>query len=174
MKRRAEGVRIKRRLGQNSLKLYDKGKAARPDPREGAVLRAETAINDAAGFKTFRTLEGKPDAEPRWHGMRKGIADLHRRVEVSQAANERYLEALASVDDTTSLGEITAQLCRPTRRDGRRVHALNPYAPADAALLEAISRASSASTACATGICGGCCSVPRRYRSHNSAARPPR
>jgi len=140
VKRRAEGVRIKHRLGQNSLKLYDKGKAPRPDPREGAVLRAETTINDAAGFKTFRTPEGKPDAEPRWHGMRKGIADLHRRADVSQAANERYLEALASVDDTTSLGEVTARLCRPTRRNGRRARALNPHAPADAALLAAISR----------------------------------
>ena len=72
--------------------------------------------------------------------MRKGIADLHRRTEVSQAANERYLQALASVENTTSLGQLTARLCRPTRRDGRRLRALNPHAPADAALLEVISR----------------------------------
>jgi hypothetical protein len=50
------------------------------------------------------------------------------------------LQALASVEDTTSLGELAARLCRPTRHNGRRVRALNPHAPADAALLSAISR----------------------------------
>ena len=140
VKRRAEGVRIKHRLGENSLKLYDKGKAPKPDPREGAVLRTETTMNNPADFKVFRTPEGKPEAPQRWHRMRRGIADLHRRAEVSQAANERYLNALASVDDTTTLGEIATRLCRPTKRNGRRVRALNPLAAADAALLEAISR----------------------------------
>ena len=110
------------------------------DPGEGSVLRVETTINDAAGFKTYRTPEGKPRAPLGWHCMRKGIADLHRRTEVSQAANERYLQALASDENTTPLGQLTARLCRPTRRNGRRLRALNPHAPADAALLEVISR----------------------------------
>ena len=139
VKRRAEGVRIKHRLGENSLKMYDKGHAARPDPREGAVLRVEMTINDVDDFKTFRAPENKPDAAPSWQRMRKGIADLHRRTEVSQAANNRYLDALASVEDTTSLGELTARFCRPARHKGRRVRPLNPHAPADAVLLEAIS-----------------------------------
>ena len=56
------------------------------------------------------------------------------------AANERYCQALAPVEDTTSLGELTARLCRPTKCRGRRVRARNPYAPADAQLLAAISR----------------------------------
>jgi hypothetical protein len=98
---RPEGMRIKHRLGQNSIKMYDK---------QGSVLRVETTINDPADFKSFRTPEGKPDAAPAWHGMRKGIADLHRRAETSQACNDRYLRALASVEDTTSLGELTARL----------------------------------------------------------------
>jgi len=70
--------------------------------------------------------------------MRKGVADLHRRAEVSEAANHRYLQALASVEDTTSLGELAARLCRPVRYQGRRVRALNPHAPDDAALLQAV------------------------------------
>jgi hypothetical protein len=130
VKRRPEGVRIKHRLGENSIKMYDK---------QGSVLRVETTINDAAGFKTFRTPEGKPDGPQGWHCMRKGIADLHRRTEVSQAANDRYLRALASVENTTSFGQLTARLCRPTQHKRHRVRALNPHAPADAALLEAIS-----------------------------------
>lgn len=90
-------------------------------------------------FKTFRTPENKPDAAPSWQRMRKGVADLHRRAAVSDASNNRYLDALASVEDTTSLGELASRICRPTRHNGRRVWSLNPYAPADAALLTAIS-----------------------------------
>jgi hypothetical protein len=131
VKHRPEGVRIKHRVGENSVKMYDK---------QGSVLRVETTINDVGDFKTFRAPENKPDAEPSWQRMRKGIADLHRRAEVSQAANDRYLQALASVEDTTSLGELAARLCRPVRYKGRRVRALNPHAPDDAALFEAISR----------------------------------
>ena len=130
VKRRAEGVRIKHRVGENSVKMYDK---------QGSVLRVETTINDVEDFKTFRAPENKPDAQPSWQRMRKGVADLHRRAEVSQAANDRYLQAIATVEDTTSLGELAARLCRPVRYQGRRVRAINPYAPDDAALLEAIS-----------------------------------
>jgi len=130
VKRRPEGVRIKHRVGENSVKMYDK---------QGSVLRVETTINDVDDFKTFRAPEGKPDAEPSWQRMRKGVADLHRRAAVSQAANDRYLQALAAVENTTSLGELTAKICRPVRYKGRRVRALNPHAPADAALLTAIS-----------------------------------
>jgi hypothetical protein len=130
VKRRPEGVRIKHRVGDNSVTMYDK---------QGSVLRVETTINDVEDFKTFRAPENKPDAAPSWQPMRKGVADLHRRAEVSQAANDRYLQALASVEDTTSLGELAARLCRPVRYQGRRVRAINPHAPDDAALLEAIS-----------------------------------
>ena len=131
LKTRPEGVRIKHRLGDNTLKMYDK---------QASVLRVETTINDAAGFQCFRPPEGKPEAPKAWHPMRRGIADLHRRAQVSQAANDRYLDALASLEDTTSLGELATRLCQPVRRNGRRMRALNPYAPADAQLLEAISR----------------------------------
>jgi hypothetical protein len=131
VKQRPEGVRIKHRVGQNSVKMYDK---------QGSVLRVETTINDVDAFQTFRAPETRPDAEPSWQRMRKGVADLHRRAAVSQAANERYLEAMAAVDEATPLGVLTRRLCRPVRHKGRRVRALNPHAPGDAALLGAISR----------------------------------
>jgi hypothetical protein len=131
VKRRPEGVRIKHRVGENSVKMYDK---------QGSVLRVETTINDVDQFKTFRAPENQPDAAPSWQRMRKGVADLHRRAEVSQASNDRYLTALASVDNATPLGKLAARLCRPVTYKGRRVRALNPQAPADAALIEAISR----------------------------------
>ena len=89
MKHLPEGVRIKHRVGGNSVEMYDK---------QGSVLRVETTINDVDDFKTFRAPENRPDAEPGWQRMRKGVADLYRRAEVSQAANTRYLGALASVE----------------------------------------------------------------------------
>ena len=55
VKRRPEGVRIKHRVGENSVKMYDK---------QGSVLPVETTINDADDFKTFRAPENKPDAAP--------------------------------------------------------------------------------------------------------------
>ena len=131
IKTRPEGVRIKHRLGANSIKTYDK---------QRTVLRIETTINDAAGFKSFRPPEGRPTAPKRWQPMRKGIADLHRRAEVSHAANKRYAQALASVADERSLGELAARLCQPVHHNGRRTRPLNPYAPEDARLLAAIAR----------------------------------
>jgi hypothetical protein len=131
MKQRPEGVRIKHRLGENSVKMYDK---------QGSVLRVETTINDVDGFKTFRVPEGKPDAPKSKQRMRKGIADLYRRAETSQACNDRFLRALAVVDDTTPLGELTARLGQPVKRGGRRGRAINPFAPGDARLIEIVSR----------------------------------
>ena len=72
--------------------------------------------------------------------MRKGVADLHRRAQVSQAANERYLDALASVDDGATLEERLRRVTAPATWNGQRVRALQPFAAADMALLEAVSR----------------------------------
>jgi len=60
--------------------------------------------------------------------MRKGIADLHRRAEVSQKANERLLNALASVDDSRSLEELTAGIQKPVQWSGRKARGLRPWA----------------------------------------------
>lgn len=127
---RPEGVRIKHRVKANSIKLYDK---------QGSVLRTETTINDPTDFRVFRPCQGE-NSDPDWRPMRKGVADIHRRAHVSHAANVRYLEALASIDATSPLSEITDTICRPTTYNGRRVRALHPHSPEDAALLAAVSR----------------------------------
>jgi hypothetical protein len=131
LKRRPEGVRIKHRCGANSLKLYDK---------QGQVLRVETTINDASGLKAYRPSASDPEGEKRWQPLRKGVADLHRRCELSQAANERYLEALGAVESMTPLEELSAPLCRPVVKGDRRYRGLNPLSEGDAAVLEAVQR----------------------------------
>jgi len=73
--------------------------------------------------------EGGPEQDLQWRPMRKGIADLHRRAEVSQKANERLLDALASVDDTRSVEELTAGIQKPAHlawAESSRLAALGP------------------------------------------------
>lgn len=72
--------------------------------------------------------------------MRKSVGDLHRRAQICEAANGRYLEALASVRAGESVGAVVQRVCQPLRKDGRRHRGLNPWAEPDAALLEILSR----------------------------------
>jgi hypothetical protein len=102
------------------------------------VLRgAETTLNTVADFRVYRANEGGPQEDLRWREMRKGIADLHRRAEVSQKTNERLLDALASVDDSRSIEELTAEIQKHTTWFRRRVRGLRPWAE-DKELLAAI------------------------------------
>ena len=135
LKRRQEGMRIKHRCKTNSIKAYDK--AYTP---QGSVLRVETTLNDPTDFKVYRPKEGGPAEELDWRPLRKGVADLYRRAQVSQKANERYLDALSSVDTSQTLQELTQQIARPTTWKDKRVRGINPFAPEDLALLEAVSR----------------------------------
>ena len=130
LKRRPEGVRLKHQVNGNSLKMYDK---------EGELLRVETTIVNPREFRVYRASETNPKAKNKWLRMRSGVADLHRRAEVSRAANSRYLSALASVTEKTPLKDVARPVCRPVTIDGQRHRALNPWAQ-DAALLELISR----------------------------------
>lgn len=130
LKRRPEGVRLKHMVNGNSLKMYDK---------EGALLRVETTIVNPREFRVYRPSETSLEGKNQWLRMRSGVADLHRRAEVSRAANTRYLSALASVTDKTPLKELARPACRVVTVDGQRYRALNPWAE-DARLLELISR----------------------------------
>jgi len=135
VKTRQEGVRIKHFLNGNSVKAYDK---AYTD--EAAVLRAETTMNNEGDFKVYRPKEGGDDDDLGWRSLRRGIADLHRRAQVSQASNDRYLDALASVDDSATLAELLATITSRTTWKGKPVRALRPFEADDTRLLEAVSR----------------------------------
>jgi hypothetical protein len=68
------------------------------------------------------------------------VADLYRRAKLSQAANERYLDKLAAVEDGRTLQELVAPLCRPVQWQGRQVRALSPLSADDTKLLQAVVR----------------------------------
>jgi KaiC/GvpD/RAD55 family RecA-like ATPase len=130
-KTRPEGTCVRHRLNRNSIKMYDK---------QETVLRIETTINDPSDMKVLRPREGHPAEIKTWQKLRKGVADLHRRAEVSQKSNERYLDALAAVHHDQPLGETVKELCQPTELKGRRVRALQPLSPDDNRLLVAVNR----------------------------------
>jgi hypothetical protein len=131
LKRRPEGIRIKHRRDRNSIKMYNK---------QASVLRVETTINEPRDFKAFRPKEGDPEGPKQWRYLRRGVADLHRRAQVSQAANDRYLESMAAVEQPEPLGQLFEPLCRPVRRKNQKARALNPLSADDRALLAAVSR----------------------------------
>ena len=131
--RRPEGVRVKHWAAGNSIKMYDKA---------GNVLRIETTIANPLPFKVFRPLDSTRSRSRKlaWRPLRKGVADLHRRAQVSQHSNHRYLDALAAVDDSTRLGEILDRVSTPVTYHGRRVRPLRIGDPTDLALLQVAAR----------------------------------
>jgi hypothetical protein len=135
LRARPEGMRIKHWLNRNSVKMYDKAYTS-----QGAVLRLEVTVNDVSDLKAYRTKEGEERGARDWRPLRKGIADLHRRAEISQKATERYAESLATLEDTTTLAELTEPLCQPVFCQGKRYRALNPLSTPDARLLAAVNR----------------------------------
>jgi hypothetical protein len=135
LKRRQEGVRLKHFAATNSLKVYDKAYTPM-----GSVLRTETTINDEEQFRVLRPKEGGPEDDLAWRRMRRGVADTYRRAEVSRAANERYLEALAGVDDSTRLADLVQGLEHPVRWKKARVRGLRLFEKTDAQLLAATGR----------------------------------
>lgn len=124
---RPEGVRIKHRVNLNSVKMYDKA---------GSVLRVETTLNNVREIKAPRLVEGKKV----WMPMRKGVADIPKRAEVSAASNDRYLDALAAVKTPLPLKTLTEKLGQPVRWKDKQTRGLNLLAREDAALLEAAGR----------------------------------
>lgn len=128
LRKKPEGTRLKFWYGTNSLKMYDK---------EGISFRPETTINQPGEFNVFaKSVKGTADEPPRWRPMRKGVVDMERRAEVSQAANNRLLESLATVADTTTLGELLKPLGNRVSKNGKRLaRALNPLTGKDGDLL---------------------------------------
>jgi hypothetical protein len=132
LQRRVEGLRIRHWVEENSIKMYDKA---------GSVLRIETTINNPKRFQVRRRATNKAGGVTmKWLPLRKGIADISRRVAVSRAANERYLEALAVVGEPTPSHQLLDQVSKPVERKGRKFRALRPISPEDSRVFSTILR----------------------------------
>ena len=126
---RLEGMRIKHRVEENSIKMYDK---------QGSVLRIETTINNPRRFKVWRKCRRQGRREMAWIPMRKGLADIKRRVQVCQGTNERYLQALSVVGRKAPVQRLLDPVSRRVVRDQRPYRALRPVSPDDATVFAVI------------------------------------
>jgi len=130
--RREPGAAVRHCVKRNVLKMYDKA---------GAVLRIETVINQPKEFFVYRTLHKQNGTrEVGWFPLTKAVASLYRYAQVGQKANERYLEALAVVNDLGVSQRELERRCAPVFCRGRRRRALQPLGRDDQALFQAALR----------------------------------
>jgi len=126
---RPEGIRVKHQAHANSVKAYDKA---------GSLLRAECTINNHRAFRVYRQSERDPQGPKKTLLMSKGIVDLYARSQISQHINDRYLDALATLDTSTRVEEVVAPICRRHTSRGKSIRALRPWSEPDQQLLAAV------------------------------------
>lgn len=124
-----DGIRVRHWVDHNSVKVYN----------EQNVLRVETTLNTPGMFHVHRRAQGEPaDAPKKLRPLRKGVADIPLRAQVSQEVNNRFMDGLATLSDQTPMRELLRDLTRGSTKNGRRVRALDPTGK-DRELLEALS-----------------------------------
>jgi hypothetical protein len=130
-KDRQPGARIKHRVKNNWLKMYDKF---------GQILRLETVINQPREFKVRhrRVREGR--LQMVWCPMNKGVSNFYRYHQLARAANDRYLAALAVVADPAPAYRQVERLSEPKTARGRSYAGFNPARRGDVRLFEAVLR----------------------------------
>jgi len=125
---REPGAAVRHCVKRNVLKMYDKA---------GVVLRIETVIKQPKEFFVHRPRHkqnGK--TESGWFPLSKAVAHLYRFAQVAQKANQRYLEALAVVNDLGVGQKELERRCAPVYYQGRMRRALQPLAADDQALFQ--------------------------------------
>lgn len=102
LRNRYQGYRIKFKINNNQIKMYDKENN----------LRIEVTINNPKDFKVMKEKEvivehQKIETQKVWLPMGKSVSNLYRYVEISKSIIKRYIEALPEINtDTVPLKEI--------------------------------------------------------------------
>jgi hypothetical protein len=130
-KDRWPGARVKHRVKNNWLKMYDKF---------GQVLRIETVINNPREFKVRRRVQRQGRRRMAWCPMNKGVANFYHYHAVARAANDRYLSALAVVDRPQASLKILDRVNKPARLGPRRRRGLNLLRVEEQTLFRAVLR----------------------------------
>ncbi|MGH2372783.1 MAG: MarR family transcriptional regulator [bacterium] len=129
---RVEGTRIKHAMGKVSIKMYDK---------HGSILRIETTANDVSFFKHHRRVVHRDGTwETKIAQVKKSIYSLPVLAELMSAANRRYLEYLAALDDPTAGMRDLDRIGKSVEDRGRTWRGFNLFADGDLKLFEAIAR----------------------------------
>lgn len=129
---RIQGTCIKHHMGPAAIKLYDKF---------GLLLRIECTTNDVTFFKHHRTVEQRDGTNAfKLAPLRKSIYSWPFLRELLGAANARYLDFLAAVDDPRPGLRALDKLSRPVH-DGDRSHrGFNLFHGDDLTLFQALLR----------------------------------
>lgn len=124
------GTRVKHTIGANSVKMYNKTKV---------VLRIETTINNINAFRIYRNVRTR-EGKTTWKkaAMKKNIYSIHPLRKECTAVNSRYLDFLASFDDTSQGRMTLEQLSTPVRDKERSVKGINFFDKQDQQVLVAI------------------------------------
>ena len=123
-----DGLRVRHWNGSNSVKLYN----------EHNVLRLEMTMSDPTKFKIHRHTQGQEKSEPKkFMPMRKGIADIATRANVSLSIVNRFAEHMATVEEKMPLGELLDSMAKPITEKGKRYRALDVFGK-DMELLKVI------------------------------------
>lgn len=124
-----DGLRVRHWVDHNSVKVYN----------EQNVLRIEATINQPHMFNVYRRAQRQPqNASKQLRPLRKGVADIALRAQVSQEINNRLMDELSTFTDKTPLIELLAPHLNSRIKDGRRVRSLD-ISGKDRQLLQAIS-----------------------------------
>ena len=91
--------------------------------------------NNPWRFKVRRRISRAGQPRLAWLRLRKGIADVRRRVQISRAANARYLNALSVVGESQPCSRVLDPASRPVLTAGRRFRPLSPVGPLDSPRL---------------------------------------
>jgi hypothetical protein len=127
---REPGACIKHFMKRNWLKMYDK---------LGLLLRVETVINQPGEFKVLRACQHRDGTTSKgWFAMCKGVGNLHHYQSHALACNQRYLEALAAVEDPTPSYDELKKLTERQRDKGRSYAGFNPAREDETRLFAAV------------------------------------
>lgn len=126
LQRRVDGVRITHWVEEHSLKMYDKA---------ASVLRIETTIKNPRRLKVLRPTR---DDRLAWQRLRKGLADIRRRVDICRAANARDLDALSVVGEPTPSHHLLDSVSQRVTREGRPYRPLHPISPKEAPVFRCV------------------------------------
>jgi len=132
LRHRYQGYRIKFKMNNNQVKMYDKGNN----------LRIEVTINNPKDFKILKTIETISDGQlvqtKKWVPMGKSIANLYRYIEISKAITKRFIEALPKDGfDKTPVKEIESASASKNV-DGKKYSGFNLLSMENSCLLRAI------------------------------------
>lgn len=123
-----DGLRVRHWVDANSVKAYN----------ELNVFRVEMTMNRPGMFRVHRHAQGEPCSRPkRLLPLRKGVADIAIRSQVSQDVNNRFMDNLAAARCETPVRDMLDNVVKPFTKEGRRVRALDPTGK-DRALLQAL------------------------------------